>query len=599
MNVPARLQPTEPDLSPGQLLRLAAAVEAGVPSADAAFSLQELEPLERGEYLKKSDGLKADERQRLWALRAGLRALDTQQARQALSDTEELGGTLKEYWNWVINSAYPVVEPGSKRPANQIPGNLASAIARAPGRKEFVLDSWREFAGLLGIEHEVVLDKLGRDLDSCRPSDVEAPTPRALDLGIGIAELTGLPRQLIAAHGDAWTREHRVLMATNYALHDRARRASMEEFSTGGRAEVSLNSAPRTAQLPDGGIRLVLAAPEMEVLNDEIAGQVLKRLVRTLRRGEMPSPNLSFAAAYNAFVTRRHEEQRAPVTVCDPADLALLAGPDGCDRVEPFEDADAKLEAAEQFVVAQDWLSGAIDASMRQLAAQLRAHGPEGVFPTVPYGKQRSATFGTAHLRAAQNCLQYLASAAYLHRTTLAARLPSETDLKAELARHMRSTAPAMWNTTEAARQATRGFLGAVASVAWLAAVRIEPGDAPAIATDAATALVHSLRSFTGLAALQGMAGMLRRYAPPKPDPQAAWCATVQAGSRWIEEVATAVSGYPGIASHPALPSVVAGLRELADQYAAVAAATGPPDAGHAAASLHAAAERLPSRRSA
>ncbi len=599
MNVPARLQPTEPDLSPGQLLRLAAAMEVGVPSLGAASSLRELVALERGEYLKKSEGLKADERQRLWTLRAGLRALDTQQAREALSDTEELGGTLKEYWHWVIDSAYPVVEPGSKRPANQIPGNLATAIVRDPGRREFVLDSWRQFAGLLRVDDEAVLDRLGRHLDGCRPSDVEAPTPRTLDLGVDIAELTGLPQQLIVAHSDAWTREHQILMATNRVLHDRARRASMEEFSAGGRAEVSLNSAPRTAPLPDGRIRLVLAAPELEILNDEIAGRVLKRLVRTLRRGEMPGLNLSFAAAYSAFVTRQHEEGREHVTVFDPLDFAFIDGPDDSDATEPFEDSDVELDAAEQFVVAQDWLSGAIDASMRQLASQLRASGPEGVFPTASYGKQRSAGFGAAHLRAAQNCLQYLASAAYLNRVTLAPRLPSETDPKAELARHMRSTAPAMWNTTGAARQATLGFIGAVASVAWLAAVRMEPGNAPSIATDAATALVQSLRSFTGLAALQGMAGMLRRYAPPKPNPQSAWCTTLQAGSRWIEELAVAVGSYPGVASHPGLPSVVDGLRELAGQYAAVATATGLPDAGRATARLHAAADRLSQRGSA
>lgn len=565
--------PSEPELSAGQLIRQGAAVARKVAPPVASQILRELQPLEAGEYLKKSTGLTIEQRTRLWALRASLRGVDAQGTRSALADLASAGGTLRGYWAWVIDNAYPAAEAGSAAATNQIPGNLASAIALAPERREYVLRSWVAFAQLLEIDYHPTIEQLAAVLDRCTLADVQAPTPRALDLGLRIATLSGLPPALVTAHADAWLAEHAILMATNEVHHERARRASFAEFRACNRTQVSLSYAPHTVVLPDGRMSLVLAAPEFELLNEDLAGQVLRRLLRGLRSGELPGNGLAFAAALSAFRTRRGRgASRDAAPLEDPDRLRAIDGRDGLSGAPGYDCEPELLDTVTQFMVAQDWLSTAIELKTRQLASKLAQQGPQEIFPTKVYGQKGSAGLDLIYLRAAENCLQYVVSGAHLDRVSRLPRLPVEDQPRAEFARHMRSTAPGRWHGSPAARQAVGGYLAAVACAAWSVINQVQPADAPSIALDRAQELLIAARSFAGLAALDGLLSMLRRFAPPAGRQTAGWLNTVTAGAEAIWELSTAVSQLPGIASHPARPGVRGAMIEVGNHYAEQAA---------------------------
>lgn len=544
----------------GHRLRLQAAHRAGVPAEEATRLLARLVVLEVAEYYKTSSGLSLADRRAVLALRGRLNGLDPVAAGAAqLEPGGEVGKALTSYWPWLIYTANPPVHAGSEPPRDRIPGDLAAAIGREPHRQEFALDSWRLFAVAIGIATgrlNSALSVLAGLLRRCRPTDAQAPSRRAFDIAVEIAKLTGLPDELIEAHVRECHDQLAILWDTMEWFEASRRRAGMAGYRSGTTGRPS-NMLPYLTTSPDGQSYLVLSSAEYGMLSGDIGNKVLVRLVRVLRLGEQPERKAALRSAQTVYLDRMHgkrDSEGNPVPRSlgpDPSDSAGVQEPAPQDPLLPGQEVElepgpttrspekiARRAAAVRFAVAQEWLSTAVHQQMVAVGDQLRTKGPTAIFPTRAYGDQRAATLGPVHLRAAQNCLQYLACTAKLDSATGAVLPLAPGECKVEFARHMRTTGPEHWNGSPVGRRRTSDYVGAVAWAAWQAVKGIEATDAPEMTGASANLLLAALQDFAGIAALDGMVAMTRRFARPEEGPRAGWAATIAGGTEAIQLLA-------------------------------------------------------------
>lgn len=583
-------EPAGGEQSWSRRLRLQAAYRAGVSSDEAALLLDQLTALEPSEYLKTSAGLRTAERQAVLALRGRLRGLDPAVASAVRLDSSgEVRQALRNYWPWLIYTASPPGEAGLDSARDRLPGDLAAAIGREPDRWGLVLETWHYFAGLIGIdagERKPALNALGELLRRCRPADAQAPTKRSFDIAVEIARLTGLPEELIEAHLRQCHDQLEILWETIEWYEASRRRASMAGYQ-GATAAGHRNGLPRPGTTPEGRPYLVLASAEYAMLTADISSKVFVRLVSALRLGAEPAREAALRSTQTVYLDRMHGKRdsdgvwiptKLRGAAPDPEEVAspeppTTPGHPAAGPSTPPPSAEDRAAAAD-FAVAQEWLSATVDRCMSRLGDHLLEHGPAAIFPTRAYGNTRSASLGQAHLRAAQNCLQYLACTARLEGRA-AVLAPSGGDPTAEFSRHMRATEPARWNGSPNGRKLTGDYVGAVAWAAWRGTTGMDAADAPEVAASIAGPLLAALQDFAALAALDGMVGMMRRFARPTESPRPGWMATITEGADAVAELTRWLAGRASLHGHPTLRALAGQVRELGLAYR---------DAGRAAA---------------
>gem|GEM_PF-5163997 len=556
-------------------MRLSAGIASGRSPQRAAEILKQLTLLERREYFKRSSGLTAVERCRVWELRAELLGVDRDTAAARFGPEGPVALLLAQYWEWVIEQAHPTVTAGSRRQRNVLAGDLAAAIGRDPERRAWAVAAWVQLAEAIGLPVERARDhllELDAALGKCRATDALAPTPRSIAVAAETVLLSGLPVELVTLQLAEWERQREVLYATVEATELARLRSGINGFR-GARSAAS-NFVPRLDRAPDGRTILLLPDPVLGALTLDVYSKVIISMVGALRRGELSGPDQALRAARNVFQEWRHGKRNDSGDWIDRHEIT----PSGGSR-RPVATSVATAEplslpsAGEALLLSREWLGDAVDRALDVLQARLDRDGPEAVFPAGLYGAHRCAALGRVHLTTARNCLRHLIMASRLAPDTTAVELRADPDPRAQFAMHMRATRPDRWNTSDRGRRSVHDYLGSVTVVAWHAVRTVDPQQAPQSAGRTAERLLAELHRYTSIAALNGVTATMRRFARPAEPARSAWLTTIEAGSHLVDQLTLDLLVHPGGAGGQALHPALATVGELGAAYQAVTSA--------------------------